>query len=60
VRAGRFAANGVAGPNKHKFSGRIGRKSLKPGRYRARLVAADAAANKSKPVLLAFKVVRRR
>jgi hypothetical protein len=58
LRAGRFAANGAAGPNRHKFSGRIGRKSLKPGRYRARLVAADSAGNKSKPVLIAFEVVR--
>jgi CSLREA domain-containing protein len=60
VRAGRFAAQGAAGPNSHKFSGRIGGKSLKPGRYRARLVATDAAGNKSAPKLLAFKVVRRR
>jgi hypothetical protein len=60
LRAGRFAANGTAGPNRHKFSGRIGRKSLTPGHYRARLVAADSAGNKSKPVLLSFEVVPRR
>jgi hypothetical protein len=57
LRAGRFAAIGAAGKNSHKFSGRIGRKSLKPASYRARLVAIDAAGNKSKPMLLSFRIV---
>ena len=41
------------------FSGRIGRKALKPGSYRFRLVAIDAAGNKSADRLLKFRVVRR-
>jgi hypothetical protein len=59
VRAGRFAQAAVAGRNVKRFSGRIGRSALKPARYRARLVATDAAKNTSAPRLLGFKVVRR-
>jgi hypothetical protein len=58
VRIGRFAQASVAGVNRKKFSGRIGRRSLKPGRYRATLVASDAGGNKSQLKRLSFKVVR--
>jgi hypothetical protein len=60
VRIGAFAHAGKAGANSKRFSGRIGRKALKPGRYRARLVARDAAGNKSAPKLVSFRVVRAR
>jgi hypothetical protein len=59
VRAGRFAKQSVAGANRRRFSGRIGRKSLKPGRYRARLVATDAAGNRSAARRLTFRIVKR-
>ncbi|MDT5104105.1 MAG: hypothetical protein QOI25_1618 [Mycobacterium sp.] len=59
VRAGRFATQSAAGANRHRFSGKIGRKSLKPGKYRATLVATDAAGNRSAPRRLNFKVVKR-
>jgi CSLREA domain-containing protein len=59
VRAGRFAQVAAVGKNSKRFSGRIGKRALKPARYRARLVATDAARNSSKPRLLAFRVVRR-
>jgi CSLREA domain-containing protein len=59
VRAGRFAHASVAAANVKRFSGRIGRRSLKAGRYRVTLVAGDAAGNKSKPKRLNFRVVRR-
>ena len=39
----------AAGPTAVPFSGRIGRKALKPGRYRVTVVVADAAGNRSKP-----------
>jgi hypothetical protein len=39
------------------FSGRIGRKALKPGRYRATLTATDAGGKRSKTVRLKFQVV---
>ena len=59
VVTGRFALTAVAGDNAKKFSGRIGRRALKPGRYRATLVATDAAGNASAPKRLRFRVVRR-
>ena len=59
VRGGRFAAAAHAGANRKRFSGRIGRRALKPGRYRASLVATDAAGNASRPPKrLAFRVIR--
>jgi hypothetical protein len=48
-----------AGGNRVKFSGRYRRHALAPGRYRARLSATDATGNRSKPVVLRFRVVRR-
>lgn len=45
------------GGNKVRFSGRVGRLKLKPGSYRARLVAEDAAGNRSRPVTLTFTVL---
>ena len=56
---GRFAQSGHSGKNTKSFSGRIGKKALKPGSYRATLVATDPAGNRSKPRTLSFKVVRR-
>jgi alpha-tubulin suppressor-like RCC1 family protein len=56
---GRFAQQAAAGANTKTWSGKIGRKKLAPGRYRATLVATDAAANHSLPRRLLFKVVRR-
>jgi CSLREA domain-containing protein len=59
VRRGRFAATAHAGANRKRFSGKIGRRALKPGRYRASLVATDAAGNASRPPKrLTFRVIR--
>jgi CSLREA domain-containing protein len=58
VKVGRFAMNAKAGANRKRFSGRIGRKTLSPGPYRATLVARDAALNASAPRRLSFRVVR--
>lgn len=41
-----------------RFSGRIGRRPLKPGRYRARIVATDDAGNRSAPRRADFTIVR--
>jgi CSLREA domain-containing protein len=60
VTAGRFAAQGGTKSTTKRFSGRIGRRSLRPGRHRATLTAIDAAGNASKPRLLRFRVVRAR
>jgi hypothetical protein len=57
--AGKLTRSGVAGKNKLAFSGRLGRKALKPGTYRATLTAVDAAGNKSARRTVSFKVVRK-
>ena len=54
----RFAQQATPGKNNKKFSGRIGNKRLSPAKYRASLVASDAAKNKSKAKRVAFRVVR--
>jgi DNA-binding beta-propeller fold protein YncE len=46
------------GANQVKFSGRIGRHALKPGRYRATFTATDATGT-SKPRSLSFTIVAR-
>jgi hypothetical protein len=58
--SGAFAAQGALGDNTKRFRGRIGRRSLRRARYRATLIATDAAGNRSLPERLGFKVVRRR
>lgn len=57
-KVGSFAAQGAAGKNAKKFSGRIGRKLLRKGRHRAILVATDAAGNRSAARRVSFTVVR--
>jgi CSLREA domain-containing protein len=47
-----------AGANRLAFSGRIGRKALRRGRYRAVLTATDAAGNRSARRTLSFEIVR--
>ncbi len=49
-RAGRRGANRI------RFSGRIGRRALRPGRYRAVLRATDTGGLKSKPRRARFKI----
>ena len=49
----------VAGRNRVAFTGKVGRKRLKPGRHRATLRAVDAAGNRSAPRRIRFRVVRR-
>jgi hypothetical protein len=41
-----------------KFTGRIGRRALRPGAYRATVTAKDAAGNASKGSSARFTVVR--
>jgi hypothetical protein len=40
------------------FSGRIGRRALRPRRYRVTLTATDTAGNRSRPRRASFRVVR--
>jgi uncharacterized delta-60 repeat protein len=46
------------GANRVRFSGRVGRRTLRPGRYRATLTAVDPAGNRSKPSAVRFRIVR--
>jgi hypothetical protein len=59
VRQGAISRAGIAGPNALPFSGRIGKKALKPGSYRAVIVAADSAGNRSSAKSIAFKIVKK-
>ena len=58
ARIGAFRQRANAGRNRKRFSGRIARRRLSPGRYRATLVATDVAGNASKPKRVAFRVVK--
>jgi len=49
----------AAGSRSVAFSGRVGRKAVPLGAYRARLVATDAARNRSAERRIAFTIVRR-
>jgi PKD repeat protein len=58
VRAGKLTRSHLHnGPNAIAFSGRIGRRALKPGRYTAKLTASNAK-GRAKPVTVRFKIVR--
>jgi hypothetical protein len=59
VSVGRFAQDANAGANRKTFSGKIGTKTLTPGRYRATLRATDAAGNQSANRQVSFTVVLR-
>jgi CSLREA domain-containing protein len=57
VTIGKLIREGHAGSNSVPFTGRIGARPLKPGRYRALFTAVDAA-GPSAPQSLRFTVVR--
>jgi len=56
--AGTLTRKVAAGRRSVRFSGRLGRRALKPGRYGATLVARDGAANSSRAVRVSFTIVR--
>jgi hypothetical protein len=56
--AGTLTRRIAAGRSRIRLSGRIGRRALRPGNYRLRLTAVDAARNRSVPSVLRFRVVR--
>ena len=57
-RAGAITRRSRAGQITVPFTGRIGRRALVPGSYRATLTAVDAAGNRSRPARLNFTVRR--
>ena len=58
ARVGGFSQPSVAGANRRRFSGRVGGRRLRAGRYRATLRATDAARNRSRARRLGFRVVQ--
>ncbi|HEX6651102.1 MAG TPA: choice-of-anchor Q domain-containing protein [Thermoleophilaceae bacterium] len=57
-RVGRLRARKRAGRQSTHFSGRLRRRALRAGRYRARIVAVDSLKARSKERRLRFRVVR--
>ena len=65
IRGRGVAAKGVrlirashSGPNRIAFSGRVGKRALRPGRYRATFIAHVASGATSKAVTVSFTVVK--
>jgi hypothetical protein len=56
LRVGVLRHRGRAGTNRYRFDGRIGRRALAPGAYRLRVVASDAAGNRSRPRSVRFVI----
>ncbi|HEY6778119.1 MAG TPA: hypothetical protein VI122_16555, partial [Thermoleophilaceae bacterium] len=59
-KVGSFTQQGAAGSNTRRFRGRIGRRKLNPGTFKAAFVATDAAGNRSEPKTVGFTIVRAR
>lgn len=59
VAKGSFTRSAKAGKSKIAWSGKIGRKALKPGKYTVHATPTDAAGNKGKARSLNVKIVRR-
>jgi hypothetical protein len=57
-KLGSLSAQKRGGRQSTRFSGRLRGKALKPGRYRATIVATDAAGQASDPRRISFRVVR--
>jgi hypothetical protein len=55
--AGTLKRTGSKGLNRIRFTGRIGRRALRAGRYRAVLTATDTAGNSSAPSRTRFRIV---
>jgi hypothetical protein len=49
---------GSAGSNRLTFRGRLAGRELRAGGYRLRIVATDAAGNRSSAVIVRFRIVR--
>jgi hypothetical protein len=56
-RVGTLSAKGQPGANVVRFGGRLRRRALPPGPYRARIRATDAAGNRSAPRTASFTVL---
>jgi hypothetical protein len=59
VPVGVLRQNAVAGEKRFPFTGRIGRRPLLPGRYRATATATDAYGHESQATSGSFRIVSR-
>lgn len=57
--SGTLSHRGARGANKLRFTAKIGRRWLRPGRYRVELIAKDAAGRTTKVLRSSFVVTRR-
>jgi hypothetical protein len=55
---GALRRSGAKGANAIRFSGKLGKRALRPGRYRARISATDTAGNRSGLQSAAFRIAR--
>jgi hypothetical protein len=55
---GSLRRSGATGANTVRFSGRIGKRALRPGGYRAVITATDAAGNRGAPRTIRLRVTR--
>jgi hypothetical protein len=56
--AGTLIRRGTVGKNQIPFTGRLGRRALTPGTYRATFTATDLAGNRSRAKSLTFTIIR--
>ena len=56
---GALSRSGQGGANSTRFTGRLGKRALRPGRYRVLITAIDAAGNRSAPRTARFRVAGR-
>jgi acid phosphatase type 7 len=57
-KVGAFTQTGVPGHNGRRFRGRIGKRPLRSGVFKARVSARDAAGNRSSTAQVSFRIVR--
>jgi uncharacterized delta-60 repeat protein len=57
ARVMKLTRGGLAGGNRVRFSGRVARRALRPGRYRAVVTAKDQAGSRSKRQTVSFRVL---
>jgi hypothetical protein len=56
---GSLTRGSTAGANSFRFTGRLGGRALRPGRYRLRAVATDLGGRRSVPKLVRFRIAKR-
>ncbi|MFL5829211.1 MAG: TolB family protein [Solirubrobacteraceae bacterium] len=58
IKAGSFTARGVAKGNRIRFTGRLGRRALSPGRYRLTATPVDPRRRRVRSHSVAFTIIR--